>query len=151
MRVSTITLATIVVAGTSSAAIADYTVTQSSSQTMYAGHSITFDEPGLPIGVGTDPLTFFQATDGIVITSNSPPSLVIDDWDALDGVAGGTGTGNSIQGGFGIRLNFDTPIVELDFQGWAPGSPARHWRHQRLPLPGRQPGRHVQRNLAVRH
>ena len=36
---------TIVVAGTSSAAIADYTVTQSSSQTMYAGHSITFDQP----------------------------------------------------------------------------------------------------------
>jgi len=124
MRISTITLATIVAAGTSSAAFADYTITQSSTQTQYAGHFITFDEPGVPTGATVDPLLFYQASDGIVFSSNSPPSLIVDDWDALDGIAGGNGTGNSIQGGFGIRLNFDTPIVELDFQGWAPGSPA---------------------------
>jgi hypothetical protein len=101
-----------------------YTITQTFDPgPVYTGHEITFDDPGVPVGVVMDPWTFYQASDGISFTSGNG-FLVADDWDALEGIDGGEGDGNQLNGGFSVRMLFDTDVTELSWQGWANGSPA---------------------------
>ena len=112
------------VAMTTGAALGDYTVTQTNtSSATYTDHSINFDEAGVPVGVAMDPFDFYQASDGISFSSGSG-FLVAEDWDALEGIDGGDGDGNQLNGGFSVRMLFDEAISELSFQGWANGSPS---------------------------
>ncbi|MHC5026565.1 MAG: PEP-CTERM sorting domain-containing protein [Planctomycetota bacterium] len=126
MQISKVRIAVVLaaVAGASTPALADFVVTQSSDPApTYAGHSVTFDEDDVPIGVNMDPFDFYAASDGISFTSGSG-FLVAENWDALEGIAGGTGDGNSLNGGFSVRMLFDTPVNEISWQGWANGSPS---------------------------
>ncbi|MHC5114302.1 MAG: dockerin type I domain-containing protein [Planctomycetota bacterium] len=108
----------------SGTAFGGYTITQSPTpDNVYSGHSITFDDAGVPVGVSEDPWTHYQASDGIWFTSGNG-FMVADDWDALAGIDAGQGDGNQLTGGFSVRMHFDAPIQELSWQGWADGSPA---------------------------
>jgi hypothetical protein len=105
-------------------ALGSYTITQTLDPgPVYAGHSVTFDEPGVPTGVPIDPFDFYQLSDGITFVSGNG-FLVADDWDALDGIDGGLGMGNQLNGGFSVNMLFDDPIKEISWQGWANGSPS---------------------------
>lgn len=133
MRLS-MTMAAVASAGVGSTAFGAYTVTQSNAQNPVAGSSITFDEPGVPFWNGVDPIDpddpafdnqqlFYQDSDGIAFGFGDFTFLGIADWDAVYGMAGGNGTGNSILGTFGVRMEFSGDITELDFQGWTDASP----------------------------
>jgi hypothetical protein len=105
-------------------AFGGYTITQSSTPgPVYTDHSVTFDEPGVPVGVVMDPFDYYLASDGVYFTSGNG-FLMAEDWDALEGIAGGTGEGNQLNGGFNINMYFDHDVTELSFRGWANGSPS---------------------------
>ena len=120
MRVTTI-LAAVAATGVVTGAYGDFVVTQSSTQTVFDDHNLTFDEPDVPVGVPMDPWTYYQASDGITFTSGNG-FLMAEDWDTLEGIAGGTGEGNQLNGGFNIAMHFDAPVSEVSWQGWANGN-----------------------------
>ncbi|MCP3903224.1 MAG: hypothetical protein GY715_06260 [Planctomycetes bacterium] len=99
-----------------------YTISQGDTAFTEYGQTIDFDEAGVPTGVPLpDPWDFYLASDGVEIRSGNG-SLIVDDWDTLGGIAGGTGDGAQIQGGFNVALLFDGDTTEASWQGWADGS-----------------------------
>ena len=124
MRTKTLMTAALAATALTSMAAAEIVVTQTpESGPVYTDHSIDFNEPGVPVGVPMDPFTFYQASDGISFGSGNGFTMV-EDWDTLEGIAGGEGMGNQLAGGFSVRMMFDTPINEISWQGWADGNPA---------------------------
>lgn len=119
---------TTLAAGTAAAVLAgsalgNYTITQTFDQAPTYDNLITFDEDGVPVGQALDPFTFYQSSHGVTFTSGNG-LLVVDDWDAIDGIDGGEGDGNSLVGGFSISMHFDSDVTSASWQGWASGSPA---------------------------
>ncbi|MHC5113849.1 MAG: hypothetical protein ACYTGP_05415 [Planctomycetota bacterium] len=100
-----------------------FTITQGDAPFPEYAQTIDFDEPGVPAGVPLgSPWEFYTDSDGITFTSGNG-FLAVDDWDTLAGIAGGTGDGAELAGGFSVRMVFDGDVTEASWQGWADGSP----------------------------
>lgn len=111
---------TLALALATSSAFGAYTITQGTSAPTY-GTTITFDEPGVPVGENIDPFTYY-ADDGITFSSGAG-FVMVSDYDATEFIAGGNGDGNQIGTGFSLVMLFEDGATEASWQGWAPGSP----------------------------
>jgi len=100
-------------ATTASAAI---TITQQSAAAPTYSNALTFDEPGTPTGlVGHD---YWQSSHGFTVTDGvNPNATVVNDF---TGSQPWIGTGNSMEGNFGIFMTFDNDVSAMSFQAWDP-------------------------------
>lgn len=97
------------------------TITQQATPTPTYSNLITFDEPGVPVGVNADPFIHYQSSLGISFTSGNG-GMSVNDFDTLLGIDGGQGDGNQLNGGFGITMWLDSAATSASWQGWADGS-----------------------------
>jgi hypothetical protein len=122
MKVLSFSLGGLAAMALSASAFGGFTVQQTFDPVaIYTEKTITFDEPGVPTGAA-DPLLFYQSSNGAVVSSLNTGSGAVGDWNTLYNMNAGLGNlGNSYIGGFGVRIDFNKPVDELSFQGWADG------------------------------
>lgn len=103
-----------------SSALGDYTVTQSSSPAPTYDQLLTFDEPGTP--TGSVPSDHYASIGLTMFSGVDPNAFAIAD---VTGVFPWVGTGNIAAGSFGLFLEFSAGTTAVSFQGWgdagAPG------------------------------
>lgn len=92
-------------------------ITQQAAPAPTYSTTLTFDEPGTPTGlVSSD---YWQASHGVTITDGVNPNATV----IADFSSSGTpwiGTGNAMEGNFGIFMTFDNDVSAMSFQAWDP-------------------------------
>ena len=113
------TIGAIGVALVSTTALGGITITQGSSAPTYSS-TLTFDEPGAPVGVGLAPNSWTPW--GVADLQAGDSNQVVTDVTGTPGY-GWLGTGNSFYGNFGVVLTRDSDATEFSTQFWDPSGP----------------------------